>query len=162
MAHPLLQSMYDMHKESRAGLESVFNKTPFKHVATYVVVLSKAALLCNVVPKTKKKKQEERAAFGGCSSANNLFRMINSLRLELMDEAALLILEGDKDAYFHDLCVVEESLVQVLVLKDLPATGVFCPEKARQSYKFCNMMHNLPQARTAQPTLVAAVAKSSR
>jgi hypothetical protein len=65
MAHPLLQSMYEMYKESRVGLESVFNKTPFKHVATYVVVLSKAALLCNVLPKTKKKKPEERAAFGG-------------------------------------------------------------------------------------------------
>jgi hypothetical protein len=85
--------------------------------------------------------------------------MINSLRLELMDEASLLILEGDKDAYFHDLCVVEESLVQVLVLKDLPATAVFCPEKARKSDKFCKMMDDLPQARTAQPTLVEAAAK---
>ena len=58
--------------------------------------------------------------------------MMNFLWLELMDESALLTLEGEKDAYFHDMCVVGECLVQELVLKELPATGAFCSEKARE------------------------------
>ena len=48
-----------------------------------------------------------------------------------MDESAVLTLEREKDAYFHDMCVVGECLVQVLVLKEVPATGAFCSEKAR-------------------------------
>ena len=158
MTHPLLRSMYEMFIASPRGLKSLFTIVTLEHVATYVVVLENDTLLCNVLPKTKK-KQEERATFGGCNHANNLPRMINSLRLELMDEAALVILEGDEDAYFHDLCVVGDCLVQVVVLKELPATGLFCPEKARQNDEFCKMMDNLHEARTAQPTLVAAAAK---
>ena len=82
--------MYEMFIASPRGLKSLFTIVTLEHVATYVVVLENDTLLCNVLPKTKK-KQEERATFGGCKHANNLPRMINSLRLELMDEAALLI-----------------------------------------------------------------------
>jgi len=122
--------------------------------------------------------EQERTTFGWCNYANHLPRMMNSLRLELMDESALLTLEGEKDAYYHHVCVVGECLVQVLVLKELPATGAFCSEKAREikkkrclcrrtcpplplivqsvREKFYKLIENLPQARKAQPTLVAA------
>jgi hypothetical protein len=85
--------------------------------------------------------------------------MMNSLRLELMDEAALVTEEGEEGVYFHDLCVVGGALVQLLVLNKMPATGVFCPEKARESGTFYKIMDSLPQARMAQPALVAAVAQ---
>jgi hypothetical protein len=38
--------------------------------------------------------EQERTTFGGYNYANNLPRMMKSLRLELMDESALLTLEG--------------------------------------------------------------------
>ena len=81
--------------------------TPFKHVATYVSLESKASLM-SYVRKASKKKKLERTTFGWCNYPNNLPRMMNSLRLELTDEAALILLERDEDVYLDDLCVVGE------------------------------------------------------
>jgi hypothetical protein len=105
MAPPLLRRMYEMYQEAWDGLESLLIRTPFQHVATYVVVQSKWSLVCKMRKRTAN-KPEERRKFGGCEYANNVPRMMNSLRLELMDESALLTLEGEKEAYFQNLSVV--------------------------------------------------------
>ena len=101
--------------------------------------------------------------------------MMKSFTLELMDESALLTLEGEKDACFHDVCVVGDCLVQVLVLKELPATGAFCSEKEweivrkRCSFgassfveKFYKFMENWHQVYPVKEIVVCALATTRR
>ncbi len=176
MPHPLLAVLHGVRQESLASLEWLMTTKSLHHVATYVLCVAEDCLLVNVTPKSRK-RAERRQVFGGCNSPQCLPRMINSLRLELVDEGGLMFpqktsqqsaaassatLQGHaqqsapaESVFFSDLFVVKECLVQIVVLPCMPAVGLFSPEKARQTEY---LLEDLEQARKAQPELVARTA----
>ncbi len=177
MPHPLLAALHGQRRESLEALHWLMTTKAFNHVATYVVCVSEDCLLVNVTPKSRK-KSETRQVFGGCNAAQCLPRMINSLRLELMDEASLIFPEKTleqsaaassasvqghaqhsaprEEVFFSDLYVMETCLVQIVVLPCMPEVVLFSAEKARWSL---DLLQDLQQARKVQPELVERAAR---
>lgn len=87
-----------------------------QHVAIYVVTADEHAIV-----QASQKKAGRRGhvdvykAFGGCKHPNNVFRMINSLRLELLDEGSLT---PDARATWSPLFIYKDVLLQVVCLED--------------------------------------------
>ena len=65
----------------------------FEHVATYMITYDGGVVVQKRMVKPQKNRKTrvpQYQAFGGCKHPNNIFRMINSLRLELMDESSFV------------------------------------------------------------------------
>ena len=104
----------------------------FSHVATYMITTDRQVLVQKCTKKKNKHRIPQYQAFGGCNSPNNIFRMINSLRLELMDESSF-VAEDDQHVVFSPLIVWKNCLVQVLLLDSeaLPSLELWSPESVR-------------------------------
>eukprot|EP00039_Didymoeca_costata_P022863 m.5386 g.5386 ORF g.5386 m.5386 type:complete len:279 (+) comp3290_c0_seq2:187-1023(+) len=98
------------------------------HVATYVLTENG-----EIVFQAKRKGAQ---AMGGCNYPNCIPRMINSLRLELMDEGGLLLDESTCLAMsplflIQGLTKNDITLVQVVKIADGVAKTMWSPEAAR-------------------------------
>ncbi len=145
--HPLLRALDTCYGASKGNLFVLSRSNAFRRVCTYVIGLCSWAVLVSVKPKSNK-HHETSTAFGGCDHPRSLIHMINSLRLEMMDEASLGFPEepttrgatgpcpngassnNAPEAFFSDLFVVHDCLVQVVVLAETPP-GLFSLERAR-------------------------------
>ena len=97
-----------------------------KHVATYVVTDQNELVV--------QRKSSGKQVLGGCNFANSVIRMMNSLRLESMDEGAVVLTEGTVlriSPLFATVQGGEAVLLQVVLLKSEGAAGLWSPEKAR-------------------------------
>eukprot|EP00760_Papus_ankaliazontas_P028033 PhM_4_TR3492/c0_g1_i2/m.96859 len=130
--HPLMVVMSKLYEQSAVVTASLYMERVFSHVAAYVVTLQGEIIVqgCRSVQ-----------AFGGCRTANSIFRMVNSLRLELMDESSLLTTEA---AFVRasPLYCLGDVLVQVFVYdrtkigdgtKESVRRTLFSPERSRTS-----------------------------
>ena len=100
-----------------------------KHVAVYVVTTGRMG----VIRVLKKKKQARSwTAFGGCNYLDNVLLRLNSLRLELIDEAALN-LKRCNVVSFSPLCIRGDTLLQVVLVsqKWVDQAALWCPESVR-------------------------------
>ena len=96
----------------------------FHHVSTYVVTrdnqifLQKGSVKIN---RSSRNRADQYQAFGGCNYASNILHRINSLRLELLDEAAFVPEQG---AVWSPLCVYKDrdwSAGRQLKIPQIPA-----------------------------------------
>jgi len=120
--------------EGRAALEELL--CPSLHVvhhAAMYVVTTGGKLVVRV--KKKRKQAESWTAFGGCDYPNGVLRMLNSLRLELMDEAALN-LKRCNVVSFSPLCIRGDTLLQVVLVSQswVEQAGLWCPESVRMQH----------------------------
>ena len=109
-----------------------------KHVAIYAVCSNGNLLLQKVFQKTagsgkRSRKVETYQAFGGCQAANNVLRMVNSLRLELMDESSL-VPEPSWNSTFSPLFLKGDALLQFVVMDPAFAdvSRLWIPESVRE------------------------------
>jgi len=104
------------------------------HVAMYVVTTAGQALVRRK-RKSQKRKSGSITAFGGCSHPNNVLRMLNSLRLELMDEASM-ILKHTNMAACSPLCILDDVLLQVVLVSQswVDQAALWCPESVREKH----------------------------
>ena len=74
-------------------------------------------------------------AFGGCRHPNNVLRMLNSLRLELVDEASV-ILKHTNMAACSPLCILDNALLQVVLVPQswVDQAALWCPESVREQH----------------------------
>ena len=100
-----------------------------RHAAVYVVTTGRMGVI-----RVLKKKKPARSwtAFGGCNYADNVLVRLNSLRLELMDEAALNLLR-ENVVSFSPLCIRGDTLLQVVLVsqKWVDQAALWCPESVR-------------------------------
>jgi len=120
--------------KGRAALEELLRPQlhVVKHVAVYVVTTDWKLV---VRVKKKKKQAESLTAFGGCDHPTSVLRMLNSLRLELMDEAAL-ILKHRNVVSFSPLCIRGDTLLQVVLVPQswVEQAALWCPESVRAQH----------------------------
>ena len=91
--NPFLRELQLLLNDDTAkhDLAEAMKKSIASHVATYILtdkgnmVVQESAVK---VSKKAKARVPRFQAFGGCNYPNNIVRMINSLRLELMDESS--------------------------------------------------------------------------
>jgi len=102
-----------------------------KHVAVYVVTTEGQV----VVRRKKKKQANSLTAFGGCERPHSVLRMLNSLRLELMDEASM-ILKYSNMAACSPLCIMGNALLQVVLVPQswVDQAALWCPESVREQH----------------------------
>ena len=120
--------------EGRAALEELLRPQlhVVKHAAVYVVTTGRMG----VIRVLKKKKQAQSwTAFGGCNYADNVLVRLNSLRLELMDEAALN-LKCRNVVSFSPLCIRGDTLLQVVLVSQswFDQAELWCPESVRNQH----------------------------
>ena len=134
--HPLYSCCATIMASSkgRAALEELLRPSlhVVKHAAMYVVTTG-GKLVVRV--KKKKKQAESLTAFGGCDYPNSVLRMLNSLRLELMDEAALN-LKHRNVVSFSPLCIRGDTLLQVVLVPQrwVEQAALWCPESVRAQH----------------------------
>jgi hypothetical protein len=94
------------------------------HVAMYVMTENGDLIL--QISRSKGTVQ----AFGGCNYPNNVLRMLNSLRLELMDECGLLLNEenmaGLSPLYAVQIAPDKAVLIQIALVRDAACRAVPC------------------------------------
>ena len=103
-----------------------------RHAAVYVVTTDGNG----VIRVLKKKKQAASwTAFGGCDYPSGALRRLNSLRLELMDEAALN-LKCRNVVSFSPLCIRGDTLLQVVLVSQswFDQAELWCPESVRMQH----------------------------
>jgi hypothetical protein len=121
--HPLIHALRDVQNTVR--LTAVLELDVISHVATYVITESGNVMV----------QQGRRAVqtFGGCNYANAIPRMMNSLRLELMDEGGL-VLSPENLVRCSPLVIApgtrDCTLLQVCLVK-VPPRSLWSAEKAR-------------------------------
>jgi hypothetical protein len=74
-------------------------------------------------------------AFGGSNGSKYIFQIINSSRLELMDESSLVPKETDRCAW-SPLCVLNNVLLQVIRVPDVDPDSLWIPEDIRSKMLF--------------------------
>ena len=111
----------------------------FKHVATYMITIDGRVVVQKKSVKRNRRRVPKYQAFGGCNNPSNIFRMINSLRLELMDESSF-VAQDDQNVVFSPLCVWQDVLVQVLLVdsEKLPSFRLWSPESVRSHGIYVN------------------------
>jgi hypothetical protein len=112
-----------------------------EHVASYV--LTESGKLCVQEKKAhwlfqsamfSKASTSRIQSFGGCNYSNSLIRMINSLRLELMDEAAILLNDDTliRASPLFIRCSSQPTLLQIFLVKDSCVGSLWSAEQARK------------------------------
>jgi len=130
--HPLLQ-IFNKHYNQNY-IKKLFNYKLFNHVVMYIVTNKNNIFL-------QKNDNNEYQTFGGCNFPNNIFRMINSLRLELMDESSIL-LSNDIVINISSLFIIDKCLIQVVYVKD-DLYNLWNPEKAREKLGIIKVPDNI-------------------
>ena len=103
-----------------------------RHAVVYVVTTDGYG----VIRVVKKKKQVASwTAFGGGDYPNGALRRLNTLRLELMDEAALN-LKCRNVVSFSPLCIRGDTLLQVVLVSHewFDQAELWCPESVRHRH----------------------------
>ena len=109
------------------ALQKVMAFNAIKHVATYVIDKRDNTIL--LYKKTAGKKKGEHTTCGGCDYESNIIQRINSLRLEMMDEMAMI----PRQAVFSPLVLNGDVLLQVVLMDGVDETKCWSVEAARDS-----------------------------
>jgi hypothetical protein len=103
-------------------------------VACYVITDAGHMLVQKKQPSLFSSKTHVQS-FGGCNYPNHVARMMNSLRLELMDECGLLLSENNLIRSSQMIVSPEgngATLLQVLLVKDEAVNNCWSAEEARR------------------------------
>lgn len=126
--HPLVRAILSSDPKKIARL---FQADLICHVGVFVVTDKGRILLQKCSPSG-----DLYQSFGGCNYPRNVLRMMNSLRLELMDEASLLYSQEQGFLRSSPLILSGSTLLQVLLYDDevLSCVPLWSPEKARKYF----------------------------
>lgn len=115
------------------SLSSLFEIQVIHHVACYVITDAGNLLVQKKKSNSLLSSQFIIQSFGGCNYPNHVVRMMNSLRLELMDECGL-ILKEDNLIRSSPLIIIPygATLLQVFMVKDEKVNHCWSAEQARK------------------------------
>jgi hypothetical protein len=139
-SHPLVDALRRVHAASPAALEDMAEIDVLWHVACYVVtdagrlfVQQKSAhwaqSIFGQIGPTRMQ------SFGGCNFPNSVHRMMNSLRLELMDESGLVLTPENLlrcSPLIVDPGEPQSTLLQVFLVKGHVGKDLWSAETARK------------------------------
>ena len=139
--HPLLALVVDCGSLDEDLFDEISSLRLIKHVACYVVIERGELLVqrkaVNPVARLFGSCSTRIQSFGGCDFPNSIYRMINSLRLELLDEAGLVLSNQNlvRASNLHLICNSDDdvTLVQVLLVKDDVVPLLWSAEVARKN-----------------------------
>lgn len=136
--HPLLMAAKDCCSVKRINRElfELLDLQEIEHVACYVVTESGKLLVQEKKFNAIFGKVPPRwQSFGGCNFRNSVLRMLNSLRLELADESAILLTNETllRSSPLLIRCSSQPTLLQVFLVKDRVVNSAWSAERARSA-----------------------------
>ncbi len=140
VVHPLIDALRQVHARSPTAVEELAELDALWQVACYVVTDAGRLFVQQMSPHwaqtvfgdtTPKRMQ----SFGGCNFPNGVHRMINSIRLELMDEGGLVLTPENLlrcSPLVVDPGQPQSALLQVFLVKDDAIGPLWSAEVARK------------------------------
>ena len=131
--NPFMRALYDavnkgLEDPVYCALKKVMAFQVIHHVAAYVIDRSDGTVLLYKKVSKGKKKSVSHQTCGGCNYPGNFIQRVNSLRLEMMDEFALI----PRDCVYSPLVLNGTVLLQIVVVNSIDVKKCWSVESARE------------------------------